>query len=68
MWEVKRSQKNNDTLLDELLELERRLQVVELTAEAPYWMGIKADIDNARIEKVSLRKRIDKIKKILSED
>lgn len=68
MWEVKRSQKNNDTLIEELRELEHRLLEVELMAEAPYWMGVKADIDNARIEKSAIKRRIDRVKKKLSED
>lgn len=68
MWEVKRSQKNNDKLIEELRELEHRLLEVELVAEAPYWMGVKADIDNARIEKSAIKRRIDRVKKKLSED
>ena len=67
MWEVQRSQKNNDTLIDEKRELERKLEQMELLAEVPYWMGIKAEIDEARIMKVQVKKKLDEVKKKLSE-
>ena len=69
MWEVNRKvEVDNSKLVEQLAELEQKLMEVELTAEAPYWIGVKADIDNARIDKIAIKKRIDKIKKELSGD
>lgn len=67
MWEVNRSQKNNDTLLEEEHRLRRELERLSLDAEVPYWMGVKADIDEARIMKVHVKKKLEEVKKKLSE-